>query len=85
MCINFADTERRTNPPGWRTSCVRRPAPIITQHALDGKSELCRPRLEIFVSLYGAEAGTWPSSRQPVAFPGRGIAPKTRQLQKPES
>ncbi|MDO9264584.1 MAG: glucokinase [Desulfosalsimonadaceae bacterium] len=33
------------------------PPEIISRHALNGKSALCGKALELFVSLYGSEAG----------------------------
>jgi glucokinase len=33
------------------------PAAVISEHALDGKAPICERVLDIFVSIYGAEAG----------------------------
>jgi glucokinase len=63
------------------------PAPIITRLALDGKSPLCLQALDIFVSLYGAEAGNLALKLMATGgvYLGGGIAPKIiRKLKEPE-
>jgi glucokinase len=49
----------RGEEPAWLTHEMQRhdPPVIITQVALAGKSPLCERALDLFVSLYGAEAG----------------------------
>ncbi len=49
----------RGEEPGWLAERMRRgdPPAVITQAALEGKSVLCTAALDLFVSLYGAEAG----------------------------
>ena len=79
----------KADEPAWLADQLRTgdPAPIISQHALDGKSELCRHALEIFVSLYGAEAGNLALKLLATGgvYLGGGIAPKIlAQLKKPE-
>jgi glucokinase len=63
------------------------PAPIISRHALEGKSLLCLQALEIFVSLYGAEAGNLALKLMATGgvYLGGGIAPKIiSKLKEPE-
>jgi len=73
------DTGKGEEPP-WLAERMRQddPAPIISQLALDGKSPLCRQALEIFVSLYGAEAGNLALKLMATGgvYLGGGIAPK---------
>ncbi len=54
------------------------PSAAISQAALDGKSELCRRALDVFVSIYGAEAGNLALKAMAVSgiYVGGGIAPK---------
>jgi glucokinase len=73
------DTGKAGEPP-WLAEKIRHgeAAPIISEHALDGKSLLCIQALEIFVSLYGAEAGNLALKVMAIGgvFLGGGIAPK---------
>jgi glucokinase len=73
------DTGKGEEPP-WLADQMRHgdPAPIISQLALDGKSPLCRQALELFVSLYGAEAGNLALKLMATGgvYLGGGIAPK---------
>ena len=66
--------------PAWLAEQMRHgdPAPIISQHALEGKSPLCLQALELFVSLYGAEAGNLALKIMATGgvYLGGGIAPK---------
>ncbi|MBI1749382.1 MAG: glucokinase [Acidobacteria bacterium] len=45
--------------PAWLAEEMRQgdPAPVISRNALAGKSPLCEKALDLFVELYGAEAG----------------------------
>jgi glucokinase len=54
----FRDTGR-AEEPAWLAERMRRddPPAVIGQAALEGKSPLCTAALDLFVSLYGAEAG----------------------------
>ncbi len=75
--------------PAWLAEQMGQgdPAPIISQHALDRKSPLCLQALEIFVSLYGAEAGNLALTLMATGglYLGGGIAPKIiRELKEPE-
>ena len=49
----------RADEPAWLAERMRRddPPAVIAQAALEGKSALCTDALDLFVSLYGAEAG----------------------------
>lgn len=51
---------------------------IVSQHGLDGKSELCARALDLFVTIYGAEAGNLALKMMATrgVFIGGGIAPK---------
>jgi glucokinase len=70
----------RANEPAWLAEQLRHgdPAPIISQHGLEGKILLCLQALEIFVSLYGAEAGNLALKVMATGgvYLGGGIAPK---------
>ncbi len=75
--------------PAWLAEEMRHgePAPIISQHAIDAKSLLCIQALEIFVSLYGAEAGNLALKLMATGgvYLGGGIAPQIIQkLKEPE-
>jgi glucokinase len=54
------------------------PAPAITRAALDGRCEICIEALELFVELYGAQAGNLALEllASGGVFVGGGIAPK---------
>jgi glucokinase len=56
----------------------RDPAAVISQAALEGRSELCVQALDMFVSLYGAEAGNLALKVMATGgvYVGGGIAPK---------
>jgi len=54
------------------------PSAVITRAALEGKSELCVRALDLFVSIYGAEAGNLALKVKATGgvFLGGGIAPR---------
>ena len=54
------------------------PAAAISKAALQGKCELCEQALELFISIYGAEAGNMALKAMATGgiFLGGGIAPK---------
>jgi glucokinase len=54
------------------------PAAVISQRGLEGTSELCAKTLDLFVQLYGAEAGNLALKMMATrgVFVGGGIAPK---------
>lgn len=62
------------------------PAAVISRAALDGESDLCAQALDLFVSLYGAEAGNLALKVMATGgvFLGGGIAPRiVRKLEGP--
>ena len=70
--------------PAWLTKRFAQgdPSPIISEMALNGRSGLCAKALELFVSIYGAEAGNLALkclSRGGV-YVGGGIAPTVLPL-----
>lgn len=69
--------------PEWLTDELEHgdPAAVITQHALSGKSEACRLALDLFMELYGAEAGNLALKTLATGglYLGGGIAPKLAQ------
>jgi glucokinase len=70
----------RGEEPDWLTREMqqRDPAAVISQTALAGTSGLCRQALDLFVALYGAEAGNVALKLMATAgvYVGGGIAPK---------
>ncbi|HEY5649077.1 MAG TPA: glucokinase, partial [Nitrospiria bacterium] len=54
----FRKTEN-TPEPGWLTERLKKedPPTVITETALEGKDEVCGKALDLFISVYGAEAG----------------------------
>jgi glucokinase len=75
--------------PDWLAEQLRHgdPAPLISQYALEGRSPLCLQALELFVSLYGAEAGNLALKLLATGgvYLGGGIAPKIiSKLKEPE-
>ncbi len=66
--------------PPWLAEQLRHgdPAPVISQLAIVGKSQLCLNALDLFVSLYGAEAGNLALKVMATGgvYLGGGIAPK---------
>lgn len=79
----------KAKEPDWLAAEMRQgdPAPIISRYAIEEKSLLCVQTLEIFVSLYGAEAGNLALKLLATGgvFLGGGIAPKiVSALKEPE-
>jgi glucokinase len=76
------DTGHAEEPP-WLAERLRQqdPSAVISQAALDGESALCVQALDLFVSLYGAEAGNLALKvmARGGVFVGGGIAPKIIQ------
>ncbi len=66
----LADAMRQQDPPA-----------VITQAALEGGSELCRQALDLFIALYGAEAGNLALKFMATGgvYLGGGIAPRIIQ------
>src|SRR5947209_975686 len=73
------DTQRGVEP-AWLTEELHQddPAATISRAALDGTCELCVQALDLFVMLYGAEAGNLALKVMATGgvFVGGGIAPK---------
>ena len=73
------DTGHAEEAP-WLAERMRRqePPPVIGQAALEGSSPLCVQALDLFVSIYGAEAGNLALKVMAFGgiFIGGGIAPK---------
>jgi glucokinase len=70
----------RGEEPAWLTRELQRndPSAVISQAALGGTNALCKQALDLFVSLYGAEAGNVALKLMATAgvYVGGGIAPK---------
>ena len=66
--------------PRWLAEAIREhdASAVISENALEGRSELCVQALEMFVSLYGSEAGNLALKFLATGgvFIGGGIAPK---------
>ena len=74
--------------PAWLAEALRQrdPPAVIAETALEGKHGLCIQALELFVSIYGAEAGNLALKvmARGGVFVGGGIAPKILpKLQEP--
>jgi glucokinase len=79
----FRDTGQATEPD-WLKEKLRYQDPPSTIAALAGRSTLCALALDLFISLYGAEAGNLALKMKATGglFLGGGIAPKLiHQLQ----
>ena len=70
----------RGEEPRWLAERIKEndPSSVITDAALDGSCELCDKAIDIFVSVYGAEAGNLAMKFFATGglFIGGGIAPK---------
>lgn len=70
----------RGDEPAWLTEAFREsdPSAAISEAALSGRSDLCRAALDLFVTIYGAEAGNLALKFLATGgvFVGGGIAPK---------
>jgi glucokinase len=79
----FLREKGRVEEPDWITDQMRYedPSAVITRVALDGSCELCVRALDMFVSIYGAEAGNLALKLKATGgvFVGGGIAPKIIQ------
>jgi glucokinase len=73
----------RGEEPDWLTRRMQQldPAAVISQEALAGTSALCRQALDLFLVLYGAEAGNLALKLMATGgvYVGGGIAPKIIQ------
>lgn len=73
------DTGRGSEPPWLREALLADDPPaVITRAALDGTSETCGRALDLFVTLYGAEAGNLGLKIMATGgvYVGGGIAPR---------
>jgi len=70
----------RGEEPSWLAEAMRQgdPSAVISEMALEGKDGLCIQALDVFVSIYGAEAGNLALKVMATGgvFIGGGIAPK---------
>jgi glucokinase len=70
----------RAEEPAWLAGQLkdRDPSPVITRVGLEGTSELCVRALDLFVSVYGAEAGNLAQKLLATGgvYVGGGIAPQ---------
>lgn len=76
----FLRDTRRGEEPAWLAEDMQEadPSAVITQAALAGKSEICMRALDLFVSIFGAEAGNLALKLRATGgiFLGSGIAPR---------
>jgi glucokinase len=76
----FLKDTGRDEEPTWLVDQMRHkdPPTVITENGLEGKSSLCMQALDLFVSLYGAEAGNMALKVMATGgvYLGGGIAPK---------
>jgi glucokinase len=78
---SFLKDSGRYEEPDWlreKIAAAEDPAVAITQTALSGESEICVEALNLFVSVYGAEAGNLALKAKALGgvYIGGGIAPK---------
>lgn len=78
--FSFLRDSGRGRPATWLVEEMEQsdPAAAISKAALQGKCELCEESLELFISIYGAEAGNMALKVMATGgvFLGGGIAPK---------
>jgi glucokinase len=76
----FLRDRRSSREPSWLTERLKRedPATVITETGSNGSHPLCVRALDLFVSLYGAEAGNLALKSMAAGgvYLGGGIAPK---------
>jgi len=76
----FLRDTRRGEEPAWLTEELKQgdPSAHVSAHGLDGKNELCVKTLEMFVSIYGSEAGNLALKLMATGgiYVGGGIAPR---------
>lgn len=72
------DTGRGSEPSWLAEAVTKEGASAIAHAAIHGKSELCERALDLFVSLYGSEAGNVALKLMAIGgvYLGGGIAPK---------
>jgi glucokinase len=77
----FLRDSRRIDEPGWlkeKLAAAEDASAAISQEGLAGNSAICVQTLDLFVSIYGAEAGNLALRGKAIggAYIGGGIAPK---------
>jgi glucokinase len=77
----FLRDDRGMDEPKWlaeKVAAAHDPNSVITEMALSAKSEICEKALDMFVSVYGAEAGNLALKVLSVGglYVGGGIAPR---------
>jgi glucokinase len=76
----FLRDSGRADEPPWLGRAIHEvdPSPVIATHGLAGETEICVRALDLFVSIYGAEAGNLALKLLATAglYVGGGIAPK---------
>jgi glucokinase len=76
----FLRDSKRGTEPEWLTEEMQHqdPAAVISRAALEGRSPLCEQALDLFISIYGAEAGNLALKVMATGgiYVGGGIAPK---------
>lgn len=81
--FDFLRDTGRGEAPAWLIAEMeaKDPSAVISQAALEGKSELCVQALDLFISCFGAEAGNLALKFLATGgvFIGGGIAPKIIQ------
>jgi len=77
---NFLRDTGRGDEPAWLTQQITHgdPSAVIAKSALEGTSAICVQALDMFVSIYGAEAGNLALKVVAIGglYIGGGIAPK---------
>lgn len=77
---NFLKAKRGGLEPAYLTERIKKEgaAPAVAEEATDGKDKNCMDALEMFISIYGAEAGNLALRSMAVGgvYVGGGIAPK---------
>jgi glucokinase len=72
--------DTKKNEPTWLAERLKvgDPAPIIAEVGLNGQAEICVQALDLFASIYGAEAGNLALKAMALdgVYVGGGIAPK---------
>jgi glucokinase len=81
---NFLKDSGRVPEPSWlkeKLAAADDPSVVISQLGLSGESAICANALDIFASIYGAEAGNLALRAKAIGgvYIGGGIAPKLQK------